>query len=633
MRSTATFVALTAACQILPATAAPLLFTPPTVGPPLDPATKAALDQAIEQLRNDNAQASKRSIFDPVLNPGIAPTVAPPLDPETKAALDRAFAQIGNDGTAIAERSPFVLPPGLSDEQIAQIQAEINRPGLGQIQALRRAPFILPPGVTPDADFAAISAVLGRPISAKTVQTRRRIPIELLPPFGPLGPVDPPLDPTQGPEDGSDGDNGDGESSPVTIGIKRRSPFILPPGLSDEQIAQIQAEISAPFKGLGAPVAVSRSPLKILAPPVEDEDDDTNDDDTDDDGAAIVPLTLGIKRRSPFILDPGLTDDQIRQIQDQFKPHTLNGVTLGGPIVVSRESVAGEVVGDVAKAAETTVSSALKNGALSGLGTLIGGGAIGALLDHFSGSNSSPSKRDVIEFLEARSDSEFEARANVAGEVAQAAETTVSSAIKNGALSGLGTLIGGGVIGTLLDKFGGGASKREIIEFLNAREDSEFEARAGVAGEVAEVAETTISSALKNGALSGLGTLIGGGVVGTLLDKFGGGGSSSKREVLEYLAARQSATGEVVEDAAKAAVSSGVGKTIANSVAGALTGLGVSAAVGSIFDHIKNSQSSASKREILEYLEARTGEEMAAQAFRRELLDLVLETRNINELD
>ncbi|KAI0049008.1 hypothetical protein FA95DRAFT_1604819 [Auriscalpium vulgare] len=55
----------------------------------------------------------------------------------------------------------------------------------------------------------------------------------------------------------------------------------------------------------------------------------------------------------------------------------------------ARAGIAGEVVDDVAKAAETTVSSALKKGALSGLGTLLGGTFIGKLLGGGSDSNAS----------------------------------------------------------------------------------------------------------------------------------------------------------------------------------------------------------------------------------------------------
>ncbi|KAI0049007.1 hypothetical protein FA95DRAFT_1604818, partial [Auriscalpium vulgare] len=67
-----------------------------------------------------------------------------------------------------------------------------------------------------------------------------------------------------------------------------------------------------------------------------------------------------------------------------------------------RSGVAGEVVDDVAKAAETTVSSALKKGALSGLGTLLGGTFIGKLFGGGSDSNATSRSYDDSE-LYARS--------------------------------------------------------------------------------------------------------------------------------------------------------------------------------------------------------------------------------------
>ncbi|KAI0057259.1 hypothetical protein BV25DRAFT_1920354 [Artomyces pyxidatus] len=362
-----------------------------------------------------------------------------------------------------------------------------------------------------------------------------------------------------------------------------------------------------------------------------------------------------------------------------------------------RENIVGEIGADIAKVGEKTIGSSLKSGALSGIGTLIGGAGIGGLLDHFDGSSSTPSSRDWDEYLEARGDVAGEiaddgakavakvaqnsgigktignsiagaltslgvggaisslfdhaqknqaqrreileylmARENVVGEVgeeiAKVGEKTIGSSLKSGALSGIGTLIGGAGIGGLLDHFSksSSSSKREILEYLMARENIVGE----VGEEIAKVGEKTIGSSLKNGALSGVGTLIGGAGIGGLLDHFDKSSSSSSRDFDdEYLVARGDVAGEIADDGAKAvaqvAKNSGIGKTIGNSIAGALTSLGVGGAISSLFDHAQKNQAAASKREILEYIEARANEELAT----RELINALLEAREIDELD
>ncbi|KAI0057225.1 hypothetical protein BV25DRAFT_1447764 [Artomyces pyxidatus] len=197
----------------------------------------------------------------------------------------------------------------------------------------------------------------------------------------------------------------------------------------------------------------------------------------------------------PFVLPPNLSPEEVKQIQSNFQH--VNGIV----------SLRSDVVGEVAKAAESTISGALKKGALSGVGTLAGGAGIGAILDHFDKGSSSSSKRE-----------------SVVGDVAKAAESTISGALKKGALSGVGTLAGGAGIGAILDHFD--------------KSSSSPSKRENVVGDVAKAAESTISGALKKGALSGVGTLAGGAGIGAILDHFSKKNPSSKRAILEYLEAR-----------------------------------------------------------------------------------------------
>ncbi|KAI0050955.1 hypothetical protein FA95DRAFT_1554987, partial [Auriscalpium vulgare] len=96
----------------------------------------------------------------------------------------------------------------------------------------------------------------------------------------------------------------------------------------------------------------------------------------------------------------------------------------------------------------------------------------------------------------------------------------------------------------------------------------------------------------------------------------------------QSIAARDTVAGEVVDDVAKAAAKSGVGKTIANGVVGTLTSLGVGGLVSSLFDKF----SSKDKRMLLDYIAGRAEGELAARAMKRELLDTLLAARAINEL-
>ncbi|KAI0272760.1 hypothetical protein BC834DRAFT_362162 [Gloeopeniophorella convolvens] len=232
-----------------------------------------------------------------------------------------------------------------------------------------------------------------------------------------------------------------------TLGLAGRAPLVLPSNLSPEQISEIQSEFK---NSLG---------LKVLKREIE--------------------------ARAPFVLSPGLSPEQIAAIQNQFKN------APAGLSFLKRTGVAGEAV----EVAESGLKTALKTGALGGVGTLIGG-ELGKL---FGGSDSSNSRRELEEF------EELFARTGVAGEAVEVAESGLKTALKTGALGGLGTLIGGG----LAKLFGGddnSNSRRELEEF------EELFARTGVAGEAVEAAESGLTTALKTGALGGLGTLIGGGL-------------------------------------------------------------------------------------------------------------------------
>ncbi|KAI0263992.1 hypothetical protein BC834DRAFT_285651 [Gloeopeniophorella convolvens] len=135
-----------------------------------------------------------------------------------------------------------------------------------------------------------------------------------------------------------------------------------------------------------------------------------------------------------------------------------------------------------------------------------------------------------------------------------------------------------------------------------------YVAREGVAGDVAEdAAKAAASSGIGKtiaGSLAGALTSLGvGGAVTGLFSSLGNKDSSSSKRDLELLEliARESVAGEVVDDAAKVAAKSGLGKSIAKGIAGTLTSLGVSSAITDLLDP---SSDSSSKRALLDDVES-----------------------------
>ncbi|KAH9065196.1 hypothetical protein EDB87DRAFT_1679703 [Lactarius vividus] len=83
-----------------------------------------------------------------------------------------------------------------------------------------------------------------------------------------------------------------------------------------------------------------------------------------------------------------------------------------------------------------------------------------------------------------------------------------------------------------------------------------------------------------------------------------------------------------------AAPPSSLGKTAAGSLIGTAASLLASTAITGLFNEFSNSQNkSTSRREMLEVLEARANQELAARKYRRELVAALLDLRSLNELD
>ena len=189
----------------------------------------------------------------------------------------------------------------------------------------------------------------------------------------------------------------------------------------------------------------------------------------------------------------------------------------------------------------------IKKGAASGIGSAIGGAAIGGLIDEFTGNN----KRE-LSGLEAR---------GLASILGGAAEDTIGDVIKKGAASGVGSAIGGAAIGGLISEFTGD----------NKRDLSGLEAR-GLASILGGAAEDTIGDVIKKGAASGVGSAIGGAAIGGLISEFTG---NNKRE-LSYLEARGlasilgGAAEDTIGDVIKKGAASGVGSAIGGAAIGGL---------------------------------------------------------------
>ena len=128
----------------------------------------------------------------------------------------------------------------------------------------------------------------------------------------------------------------------------------------------------------------------------------------------------------------------------------------------------------------------------------------------------------------------------IAGDVAKVGEKVVGDSLgdaaKKGVLGGIGSLVGGTVLGKIFgndEKYvsllGFGqhtgisranvmciSSKREFLEYLEARSDQDLAARASVASVGAKIVGDSLGDAAKKGILGGIGSLIGGTVLGKL---------------------------------------------------------------------------------------------------------------------
>ncbi|KAH9002833.1 hypothetical protein EDB86DRAFT_2827196 [Lactarius hatsudake] len=79
-----------------------------------------------------------------------------------------------------------------------------------------------------------------------------------------------------------------------------------------------------------------------------------------------------------------------------------------------------------------------------------------------------------------------------------------------------------------------------------------------------------------------------------------------------------------------AAPPSSLGNAAAGSAIGAAFSLLASKAIGGLINEFSNK---TSRREILEVLEARANQELAARKYRRELVTALLDLRSLDELD
>lgn len=146
------------------------------------------------------------------------------------------------------------------------------------------------------------------------------------------------------------------------------------------------------------------------------------------------------------------------------------------------------------------------------------------------------SKREFLEYLEARADQDLSARASIASVGAKIVGDSLGDAAKKGILGGIGSLVGGTVLGKLFgddDKcvsirvrfsmrsssfadYIRFRSKREFLEYIQARSHEELAARAaagGVAKAGAKVVGDSLGDAAKKGIIGGLGGILGTGII------------------------------------------------------------------------------------------------------------------------
>ncbi|KAI0301131.1 hypothetical protein B0F90DRAFT_1668006 [Multifurca ochricompacta] len=83
---------------------------------------------------------------------------------------------------------------------------------------------------------------------------------------------------------------------------------------------------------------------------------------------------------------------------------------------------------------------------------------------------------------------------------------------------------------------------------------------------------------------------------------------------------------------AGAAPPASLGKTAASSIISTAVSILAGTGLTTLFSHI-GQKKQGSRREVLEYIEARLNQELAARAYKRELLSSILDMRALNELD
>ena len=236
------------------------------------------------------------------------------------------------------------------------------------------------------------------------------------------------------------------------------------------------------------------------------------------------------------------------------------------------------------------------------------------------------SKREFLEYLEARADQDLSARASIASVGAKIVGDSLGDAAKKGILGGIGSLVGGTVLGKLFgddDKcvsirvrfsmrsssfadYIRFRSKREFLEYIQARSHEELAARASIASVGAKIVGDSLGDAAKKGILGGIGSLVGGTVLGKLFGddkcvffrvRFSMRSSSfadfirfrSKREFLEYIQARsheelaaRAAAGGVAKAGAKV-VGDSLGDAAKKGIIGGLGGILGTGIISKIF--------------------------------------------------
>jgi len=195
----------------------------------------------------------------------------------------------------------------------------------------------------------------------------------------------------------------------------------------------------------------------------------------------------------------GATEDSLSSV---LKNGLTNGIAAGVGISAGdaalgnnnskRELDERSIITSLAKLAEGEAGDAIKKGLVNGVGSAIGGTALGALLSG-NGQKRELDERSIITSL------------------GKLVEGEAGDAIKKGLVNGVGSAIGGTALGALLS---GNSQKRDLDE-------------RSILTSLGKLVEGEAGDAIKKGLVNGLGSAVGGTALGALLS----GDSNNKRDL------------------------------------------------------------------------------------------------------